>query len=347
MADDTPIKLDNFGDIVSVALARCKGFSVRDRDVNLMKGFINEVYTEIMNQKAWPFRKMDRSFVMDLPESVGTVAVEDGSRIVDFSSLAIDKTYRGKTIVFENTQNMYRIIGVNSLEGKAYLDAAYVGQDNATATYQIYTYEFPIPPDCDNIEQIYVDTNYSFGYTNNGQLDGVPNNRFNRMLSGDTLRAGIPRAWCRDGKIKLSNVPPLDEMLLNYDFLSGDSEDKVDRLRIYPIQPDIKRVIHLSYTLRAKAMTSDEHKPLMDKNDWWVLVHGGAMEYLYHLDRQNEAVREEIKFNKLFKDMCTRYGVSEARPRMYVDTTRYRRVHSTRYSRRKELHYISRQAEYD
>lgn len=343
----SPVKLENFDDIVNMAIQRCKGFSARESDINLMKGFINEVYSMILKQKQWPFAKMDRSFVFDLPVTTGTVAVTLDSRVITFTGLTLDKTYLGRSISIDNTLTLYRIIGINTVSNSAYLDTSYVDQTKANATFKIFQYEFPIPPDCSSIEQVYIDSNFIYGARNGGQVDGVNNQRFNRLISGAPLQAGPPGAWCKDGKIQFNAIPPLDEMILNYDFLGGEDTDLADRLRLFPIQPDRKRVIHLSYVLAATPMTMPDHKPIMDKDDWYILVHGGCAEYLYYNNRRDDAIREESKMNRLFKDMCTKFGISDTRPKMVVNAGRYKRFHNSRYSDKQELFYISRQAEYD
>ena len=99
-----------------------------------------------------------------------------------------------------------------------------MGTTNATSSYKMYQYEFALPPDLDTLDQVYID---SGGLTYNsqpgGELEDLNVVEFNRYLSVYSDMAGPPVFYNEDGEMHYEgNFPPLDVMVLDYDFLAGE-----------------------------------------------------------------------------------------------------------------------------
>jgi hypothetical protein len=218
MSDTTSIVCRTFGDIISIVENRAKMVgAVQDRTRNMIKGIINENYIRICTERNWFWRKFDRAFVMSAPITTpGTVSATNGSREITFSSLVLDNTYLWKSIrVNSSDVELYRIVGIDS-SSVAILEAPYVSDTNTAAVFSIYQYEFPLPPDCDVINQIYIE-----GALQNGALEERNVLEFNREMSRLNAFTGMPTIYCKDGKFFQETIPPLDVQVLDYDFLGG------------------------------------------------------------------------------------------------------------------------------
>ncbi len=344
MADSTSIRCVTFGDMVSIVSNRGQiAGDVQDRDLNFIKGSINEHYITIATERDWSWRKFDRDYLFKLPTTTGTVAVTNLSRAVVFTGLTIDNTYVGKSFKVTGDNVLYRIVGFDIGTNTLYLSSNFAGVTNATATYKIYHYEFPAPPDCDEIVQMYYDfplTGYAGGVR---QIDPQDVLSFNRALAGNVDYAGPPVIFNRDGKISAETLPPLDEMILDYDFLGGDPFDTVDKIRLFPIEPDANRVIHINYSMHVEDMANDSDEPLIPIDDRWVLVHFALADWFRVRGQVQSADRElSIATNRL-KKMQAEFKKTDPKPKLKSSLARYSRVHF--YNKSDDLFYISRQAE--
>lgn len=327
-----------FGDIISVISNRANiAGDVQENDLALIKGAVNEHYLNICTERNWSWRKFDRSFEFYPPETTGTVSVAQGSREVTFAGVTMDETWLGRTIQVDGTLTLYRIIGIDIPTDKAYLEANYIDSTNATATFKLYQYEFALPPDCDTICQVTIDGNLN----NDKQLDEINNSEFNRLLSSSSLICGTPSFYTKDGQAYFNPTGrPLDVMILDYDFLGGNDQDKVEKLRIFPIWPDVARVIHLSYAKMVEDLIEDSQEPIIPFDDRSVLVHLGLHEWWKTHGNLSLAGMELRQAEKKLKEMRDEFHKTDTKPKMIVEASRYRRSHV--YDRNIDLFRISR-----
>lgn len=346
MADNTSIRCINFGDMISIVANRGQiAGEVQDRDLSFIKGSLNEHNITISTERNWHWRKFDRDYVFGLAISTGTVAVTTGSRVATFTGVTIDNTFLGKSFKVTGTGVLYRIIGINIAGNALYLSTSYVGQTNAAATYKIYGYEMPLPPDCDTITQIYFDFPLTGAGYGGGprQLDPVNVLEFNRALSNNIDYRQFPAIYTRDGKISAETLPPLDVMVLDYDFLGGEVYAQVDRLRVFPIEPDIPRVLHLNYAVHVENMSKLTDTPLMPVDNRWVLVHFALSDWFRARGQVASADRELGIANGMLKEMRSEHKKTDPAPLFKNSLSRYskRRI----YNSKDELFWISRIAE--
>lgn len=314
----------------------------QERDRAFLIECVNEHHTTICTERPWKWRKFDRSFIMDLPITTGTVAVTVDSREMTFTGLTISSAHLGRSIKIDGAQDMYRIIGVNTSTNSVYLDVAYTGATNATATYRMFLYEFPLPPDLDTIHQLYIDQpilGHQFP-----DLDATNVLEFNRLLAAYPDLAGPPEVYCEDGTVTGENMPPMDILIQDYDFMAGEENTEIGRLRVFPIQPDRKRVIHLNYSKSVEVLAELTSVPMIPFDNRYVLVHRVLGDWWRRTGNHQAGDREDRIAMKLLKEMRAEHQKSEAQPKLIPNGARLRRVHSTR-NPHDELHYISRIAE--
>lgn len=324
----TAIQPNNFGDILDICERRGRivgTVKVVDRD--LMKGFINEYYTLITTERNWKWRSFERAWSFKRSIATGTVSVTNGQRTATFTGLTISNQHLGRTLKITGDSELYRIIGINTVTNSVYLESEYIGTTNLLATYKLYQYEFALPPDCDTINDFFIIYESSFR-NEKGSIIEVSLPEYNRLLSSNVSLVDIPCFYCRDGQnFVKSNIPPLDRMILDYDFLGGDDKDKTEQVKVFPIEPDIDRVMHLNYGLMVKPLISLTQKPLIPLDNRWVLVHFALYEWFKN-NGQNITADKELRDAKIIlREMRNEHRRGQTPPKFIVDATRFRRFH--------------------
>lgn len=318
-----------FGDIIEICENRGRILgSVKQSDKDLMKGYIQEYNMRISTERNWTWRSFDRAFKISTAITTGTVAVTNDSRIITFAGLTLSSAYIGKSIKIDGTDEIYRIIGVNVATNQAYLESVYADDDNAAATFRLYSYEFALPPDCDTINNIYIHNEFGLNISD-AQLTELSLPEFNRLISSNSTTIAPPSAYCRDGKTYANlNLPPLDEMILDYDFLGGDAKDKVEKLRIYPIEPDKDRIIHLNYSIQVPQLIGLTDEPMIPLDDRWVLVHFALYEWFSDKGQKTEADKQLRDGKMILREMRNEHRKGQTKPKMIVGSVRYQRFHN-------------------
>jgi len=335
-----------FLNMVEICEARGRIFgTVKPTDRDLIKGYIQEYWMRIATERNWPWRSFDRSFNIQPAITTGTVAVTQGSKIITFTGLTVSMTHLGRSIRIDGTDEIYRIIGVNVATSQMYLESAYADDDNATATYRLYAYEFPLPPDCDAINNIYIYNEFGRNISE-GELTELSLPEFNRMIATNSTVIGSPSAFCRDGRTYVnSHLPPLDEMILDYDFLGGDTKDQTEKLRIYPIEPDKIRPIHLNYSKQVSPLLADDDEPLMPVDDRWVLIHFALYEWFSDKGQTTESAKQLKDGKLILREMRSEHRKGQTKPKFVNSAARYRRYNNLETDRDR-LFRISRALEY-
>lgn len=326
MADTTPIKLRQFSDIYLLTENRCNIATPQDRERNLIKGAINEAYQLIATERPWRWKSFDRDIVFKRAVTTGTAEVENDSREVIITGLTIDQSFKSRSIKFDSNSEIYRIIGVNTSTNRLYLSAAFVGSDDTDATYKIYQYEFLLPPDCDTVNGLYIDSPRMTYGESFPDLTPMNNEDFNRQISMNGTLAARPSFYTRDGQTTNNATIPLGEMIPRYDFLGG-YELTGEKLRLYPLEPDQDRIIHLNYSLEVPPLMADEDKPLMSPSDRWALVHYARYIYL----SKNGSITAAREAYSLYEDILNRmraeHHKTDRRMKFVNPMHRYQRNH--------------------
>lgn len=334
--------LDSFIDIVELVELRAKiAGKVQTRDRDFVKSAINEVYEKICSERRWHWLKKDRAFNFYRALKDGTINVVNRSRVVTFVGLIVDETFLGRSLKVDGQEEIYRIIGFKVSTNEVYLDSVFVGNTENGKTFKLYQYEFALPPNLDNLSMVHIDTGLG---SRSGELDYWDVLRFNRELSSYATLTGVPIAYNMDGTTYAVTAPPLKDFILDYDFLGGGKKTQRSKLRIFPIEPDKDRLIHLNYSCKAPSLKADEDQPLIPVNDRWVLVHG-ALE-LWHLTQGSGASADRARGEKerILADMRQEYIKTDVKPQLIFDARRYRRSRNYRSSI-DDLFIMSRDAE--
>ena len=325
------IKCVTFDDMVSIceARGRIEG-TVETVDRLLIKGFINEHYMRIGTERNWWWRSFHRSFSFKTPTAsvsgVSSAAIVDGSREVVMTGPTVSTAYIGKSIKFNGTGDLYRIIGIEVATNKFFLEGEFLGTSDDDASYKIYQYEFALPPDYDTVKQLYI---MDDAVRNHGQIDYLSTLEFNRKLAASSSMVTSPAFYTVDGKIRANtSLEVLDKMILDYDFLGGDDADKVDCVRILPINTDKSRLIHIDYSMNISPLQDDDAKPMMPVDSRWMLIHFALYEW-FKLNGQGQSSEKELRdATSMLKEMRNEHRKTEPKAKFIVDGSRYKRVHN-------------------
>lgn len=121
-----------------------------------IKRDINFIYQNEVAKKAhWPWLKGYTTLRHKMPISTGTVSVTNGSETIIFSS-APTVALKNYYITINNEDEIYVISGQFSAgSATAYLESAYVGETDATASYQMWSYRLALPQECGETVEVW------------------------------------------------------------------------------------------------------------------------------------------------------------------------------------------------
>lgn len=313
---------NTFSDLLNICINRANiAGTAQPKDLQFLKDAANQYYMDICCERNWNWRKFDRSFNFSPPISIGTVSVENGSRVATFSDIELNSSYLNRTLNVTGSPELYRIIGVDTADGAAYLDCVFVGEDNSAANFNLFQYEFALPPDCDTLSQVYVDNSLVTG----GEVDYTNVLEFNRKLALWPMLAGPPNIYTRDGSIPFNaTAVPLDVQILNYDFLGGDDFQTTSKIRLFPIWPDKEYVIHLNYSMLVQPL-SDNEVPIIPFDDRSVLINFTLSEWWAKQGNLNMSRILEGKAKEKLKQMRAEYIKTDVQPKFVVSGNQFRR----------------------
>lgn len=330
-----------FIDMINIVESRAKiKGDVQDRDREFVKTAINEAYFNIATERAWHWRKFDRTYNFLPAVTTGTVDVTQFSREVTFTGLTVAETFLGKSIKINSTQELYRIIGLDISNNKVLLSSPYVGATASAASHILYSYEFALPPDLDTITSFHISSPFYGSASGSGILEDINVLEFNQKLSVAADFVGPPTHYTRDGDIPAESLPPLDEMVLDYDFLGGELYERISRARVFPINPDIERVLYLNYTRMPDVLSADTDVPLMPLDNRWILIHMALATWHRTNNSGSMADRELSIANGMLAEMRQEFIKTDIRPTFVFDARRYKR--SRDFSDYRLLHQLSR-----
>lgn len=338
---------DTFGDIKRIVYNRARiAGDVQSADQEFVESVINEYYMKIATERSWHWRKFDRVINFKKAVTTGTSSVVNGSREVVITGFTVDETYLDKSIRFGNWTELYRVVGIDEGTNSLALDGNYVGTTDTAATHKIYQYEYPLPPDLDTLDQVFIDTGgFNASAAGGGELDPLNVIEFNQLISTYSSIVDVPAFYTRDGDVPAEALPVLDEEVLDYDFLGGDENERISKIRFFPIDPDRERLIHLNYTLLVEPLTDDDQRPIMPPDNRWILVHYALAEWWSTKGGGGSSDREFKAADSMLAEMRQEYHRTDVKPQIIVNATINRRQHGTNRDRRALLHWISRQQE--
>ena len=324
------IKCKTFGDLISICEGRGRiAGTVETVDRELIKGYLNEYYIRIGTERNWWWRSFDRTIAFKTPTSstsgVSWASVVSESREVTLTGVTVATTYIGKSIRFNNTGDLIRIIGVDVASNKLILAGQYLGTTDTDASFKIYQYEFALPPDYDVVKQVFIVDDFG---CYSGEIDYRSTLEFNRMMSAASTLVARPSFYTIDGRLNANNsLEVLDKMVLDYDFLGGAITDKVDAIRFLPIEPDKNRLINVSYSMNIKAMSDDADEPLMPIDNRWILIHFALYEWFKQNGQGTTSDKELRDGMMMLKEMRNEQRKTEPKPKFVVNAARFGRTH--------------------
>jgi len=313
-------RIQKMSDVIDVVKARVGILDTQTDKIEALKSFIGQKYDEICGERNWNWRIFDRSFSIKEGEDGGTASLTYDSREVVLSDFTLASTHFGKSIQFGTNSELYRIVAVNVAEDKIILESPYTGETEADASFTIYTYEFPLPFDCDEI----ISVNISGG----AQIDEFNPIEFKRLFNGSPTGT-TPYAYCRYGLTLDPNtlIPNLGEWVLNYDFLAknDNSGEYGDKLAIFPYNPNKTYKIDIQYSKNTNGYEGDS-VPIMPANDRWVLVDFAMAQHYLSLGQFQTSSMYMSNAEKRLKKMRSEFKGAQSKVKAVISADRYMRA---------------------
>ena len=128
------------------------------------------------------------------------------------------------------------------------------------------------------------------------------------------------------------------------DFLGGDEYAEVDRVRFFPIEPDINRVLHMNYSVHVEDLSDPDDIPLIPIDDRWILIHFVLADWFRIRGQTAAADREYGIAKKMLDEMRAEYRSTDAKPKFKTALSRFSRYGY--YNDKDDLFWISRRLEY-
>lgn len=149
-------ELKTFSDIVTAVREELKIQSADSESIIRIKRNINTCYINDLCSKHWDWLRKSADITHNAT-SEGTCAVTVNSRTVTLSA-ALDDSRTGYK--FSTNEKIYTILSHTGGSATVELEAEYVDETNATASYKIWSDAVVLPPDCNEVEGVYRDEKF-------------------------------------------------------------------------------------------------------------------------------------------------------------------------------------------
>lgn len=323
--------MKTFQEMYESTLRRMKIPTTDSEALAATKEAINTRYENLAFRKRWRWRKVNFDITATMKLTTGTVAVVNASRSATFSGSSLTALHVGWFLRVDGTNDVYKVLNIDTGTQVALLSAAYVGSSSATATFKLFEYEFGLPPDCEELDLVWHDHRRA-------QVDIVTPREF--------LDAQVANQW-HEGKAQIVTCagfkayegPTLGSFVLGYDFLNSASANDLKML-VYPLIPSETYVIHTTYVKKLALMVEDADEPLLPEEKRHILVWG-ALSDMYMRERNIETAKY---YDRKFEDMVAELEADmesyEERPVLTVDNRKYyRNAQWDRYGRINKFDY--------
>jgi hypothetical protein len=297
------VELVDFQDIYEAVMEELKIPTTDTTTLARVKRNINMTYlNEVAPFKRWPWLRKRTDIRHQQVFSTGTADVTQDSATVTLSAAIPvgEGSKAGFLFATDGYSEIYTISAHTAGSDTLTLSSVYTGEDNATASYKIWTNEINLPTDCRET----IDIRHDF-----------------------SARPMIPR-----GTQKIDELAAVDFRLEDRpkyystddfkDPSAGDPETESDRFRIARIYPSVFKqdtTLHVTYIEDAVALDGDADEPVMPIEDRVVLVYG-ALKQSWIRDRNPEtAADNERKFKEKLALMAGKYEDSSDMPRLEAD----------------------------
>lgn len=318
--------LKTFGDIIDSVLAEMKGSDQDSETLNKIKRSINRRYTEIASKKKWKWlRESRRSLKVSEKYTAGTISLASNSKIVTGIGTSFIGGHKYWFLKPVGPYPAYRVISV--ISGTSLLLASnHTGTTITNGTYILYQSEIPLPPDCEDLDDIRLETQV-FCLVPRGPR------AINELRQRNPEMQGSPRFYSIDGTAEYSG-PPLGEFILGFDFL-GTVKSKA--LQIFPSIPDKDYTLPIVYKLKVKELVELTDSPLIPIEHRSVLFYSVLSDWHFSNAQDTTGAYYQNLYKSELKEMEGKYADTddciEMKPMKLFRGNRYFRYSNSRFDR--------------
>ncbi len=284
-----------------------------------LKESINTRYEAVWYENVWKFRTTRRDFRIYPKYTAGTVSATLEDRVVIGIGTAWKESHNGWFLKLSGQNDIYQIIGVDVANQRLTLSAEYIGTTTPSSTYEIFQYQIPMPPDCEDIESVWHDHKRT-------PLEKISAREFIDVAVLSPEREGKAEMFTVSG-LEAYSGPPLGKFVLGYDFLSSDLKDKMCAW-LYPLKTSDNYILHVSYRIKLTPLIDDSDQPMLPLGKRAILMYGALADMYNRQTNRDMANTYESKFiDALTRLENDRDGTDDV-PSFQTDLRRY-------YSRRR------------
>ncbi len=317
-------QLKTFKDILDSILSELNATDEDSVTVEKLKRSINRRYTEIASKKKWKWlRESRRSLKVSAKYTTGTISLASGSRAVTGVGTAFVSSNKYWFLKPVGPYPAYRVITV--LDGTNLLLASnHTGTSIVNGTYILYQSEIALPPDCEDLDDIRLETQ---------TLRLIPRGprAINELRQRNPERQGPPRYYSIDGTAEFSG-PPLGQFILGFDFLGTV---KTKALQIYPSIPDADYTLPITYKLKISELVNDDDEPLIPIEHRSVLFYSVLSDWSFSISKDTTGAYYQNLYKAELKEMESKYTETddavEMIPMKLLGNNKYLRYSSSRF----------------
>lgn len=289
------LDLINFEDIYTAALRRVKGDSNDTETINKIREIINTRYRQICSKKKWRFlRVTNRSLVLPIKYTTGTISITSGSRTVTGVGTTWTQTHRNWWIKPNGVDRSYRVITVLSTT-QLIIAAPHTSATITGAGYKLYQSELALFPDLEDIDDVRIE-----GRTTSIKPVGAA--VINQLRQRFHDREGRPDYYTIEGQA-LFEGPVLGQFILGYDFLG---QGNTRAISFFPHIPDQNYTIQIPYKRSVSTLVNATDISLIPIEHRSVLLNYALSDWYASNDSQMAAYYQRLGDADL-NEMTSRY----------------------------------------
>lgn len=257
-----------------------------------IKRLVNGRYQDLVSMQKWKWTRVTRPMKIEKKYATGTVAVTNGSKSITFTGAVLDESFKNRKIYFNNEDEIYKLISVDTGAGTAILDSVYIGTTDSDATFVIFKDEYGLWPDFNNFDDV-------VSYYKNVPVKRVGPSFISNLNTKYKKRSGIPLYVTTDGLAPYEGIV-FGQFILGQDFL-GQATSK--KMLVWPAISDVDYILPITFCQQITELDDDSDEPLMDVDDRIVLFYGGCADLYGVLKDKTEKEYYESKYIDKIKRM--------------------------------------------
>lgn len=301
------LRLRTFEDVLTAIVEQAKIANtlaeVDTNTLNKLKRMCNMVYMEVIGSKEWPWRIQTR-YMKTFPKTTEDVVdVENGSRIITFSDIDVDDTFKGRIIRFNSEPEWYEIVAVHDpVARKVMLGSPFVGTTDATADHVMFRNRYGMWPDVLEVQSVIpMGANV---LSDSREVQPITPDKYWEMVAIDPfMESTAPSYYTIMGQEDYDGVDMGSEFVMDYDFMESDPFNSVNRAIVFYPRIFDESTLSITYGRVIPELAELSDIPYIPTDKMVLLVYGVLKDwYLTQLNNLPLATFMSNKYEKKLRE---------------------------------------------